>query len=55
MEGKEGPELYRLWVDAARRVVSFHPEAGAELLEFRDKELFLRCIDGYTARRFRYQ
>ena len=52
---EEKPEIYRLWVDTARRIVSFHPEAGAELLEFRDRELFLRCIDTYTARLYKYQ
>ena len=53
---EDGAEaVYRLWVDTARRIVSFHPERGAELLEFRDRELFLRCIDGYTAQLYRYQ
>lgn len=52
---EEKLEIYRLWVDTARRIVSFHPEAGAELLEFRDRELFLRCIDTYTARLYKYQ
>lgn len=40
--------IWKLWVDTQRRVVSFHEEAGSQLMEFRDREMFLRCIDGYT-------
>ena len=36
-------------------VVSFHEEAGSQLMEFRDRDMFLRCIDGYTAQLYRYQ
>ena len=49
-----GP-IWKLWVDTQRRVVSFHEEAGSQLMEFRDREMFLRCIDGYTAQLYRYQ
>ena len=38
--------VWKLWVDTQRRVVSFHEEAGSQLMEFRDREMFLRCIDG---------
>ncbi|HJB12150.1 MAG TPA: hypothetical protein H9787_00395 [Candidatus Oscillibacter excrementigallinarum] len=47
--------LWELWVDPVRRVVSFHPEAGGQYLAFRSRELFLRCIDQYTAQQYRYQ
>ena len=47
--------LSALGVDTQRRVVSFHEEAGSQLMEFRDREMFLRCIDGYTAQLYRYQ
>lgn len=47
--------IWKLWVDTQRRVVSFHEEAGSQLMEFRDREMFLRCIDGYTAQLYRYQ
>ena len=47
--------LWELWVDPVRRVVSFHPEAGSQYLAFHSRELFLRCIDQYTARQYRYQ
>ena len=40
--------LWRMWVDTKRRIVSFHPEDGFELLEFRDQALFFRCVDEYT-------
>ena len=47
--------IWKPWVDTQRRVVSFHEEAGSQLMEFRDREMFLRCIDGYTAQLYRYQ
>ena len=47
--------IWKLWVDTQRRVVSFHEEAGSQLMEFRDRDMFLRCIDGYTAQLYRYQ
>lgn len=47
--------LWELWVDPVRRIVSFHPEAGGQYLAFQSRELFLRCIDRYTARQYRYQ
>lgn len=37
--------IWKMWVDTRRRVVSFHEEAGAQLMEFRDREMFLRCVD----------
>lgn len=55
MEREKTAEIYRLWVDAERRIVSFHPEAGAQLMEFRDRELFLRCVDTYTEQLYKYQ
>lgn len=48
-------QIWRLWVDTSRHVVSFHEEPGFQLLEFRSRELFLSCIDRYTAQRYRYQ
>ena len=47
--------LWELWVDPVRRVISFHPETGSQYLAFHSRELFLRCIDQYTARLYRYQ
>lgn len=32
--------LWRVWVDTSRRIVSFHEEEGCKLLEFRSRELF---------------
>ena len=40
--------LWRVWVDTSRRIVSFHEEEGCKLLEFRSRELFLSCVDQYT-------
>ena len=48
-------QVFRIWVDRQRRVVSFHPLAGCPQLEFRSRELFFRCADQYTARQFRWQ
>ena len=47
--------IWKLGVGTQRRVVSFHEEAGSQLMEFRDRDMFLRCIDGYTAQLYRYQ
>ena len=33
--------LWRVWVDTQRRIVSFHEEEGCQLLEFRSHEMFL--------------
>ena len=51
----EEQPLWRIWVDNQQRIVSFHPEEGFTLLEFRDADLFFRCIDEYTSQRYRYQ
>ena len=48
-------QTWRVWVDTRQRIVSFHPEEGFDLLEFHDQEMFFRCIDQYTAQRYRYQ
>ena len=48
-------QVWRVWVDTRRRVVSFHEAPGCQLLEFHSYELFQSCIDGYTAQRYRYQ
>ena len=57
MPGRENKErqVWRVWVDTRRRVVSFHAAPGLQMLEFRSYELFQSCIDGYTAQRYRYQ
>ena len=47
--------LWRVWVDTSRRIVSFHEEEGCKLLEFRSRELFLSCVDQYTGMQYRYQ
>lgn len=52
---KPSGRVWRIWVDTERRVISFHEEPGARLLEFRSLELFQRCIDRYTAQQYRYQ
>ena len=52
---QQAPAVWRLWVDTRQRIVSFHPVEGFELLEFRDRALFFRCVDEYTRLRYRYQ
>ena len=32
--------LWRIWVDTKRRIVSFHEEKDCQLLEFRSHEMF---------------
>ena len=55
MEKKQEPQVYRVWVDTRRRIVSFHEEEGCELLEFSSRELFLRCVNQYADQQYRYQ
>ena len=47
--------LWRIWVDTNRRIVSFHEEEGCQLLEFRSREMFLSCVDQYSGKQYRYQ
>ena len=47
--------LWRIWVDTKRRIVSFHEEEGCQLLEFRSREMILNCVDQYTGMQYRYQ
>ena len=49
------PRHWRIWVDTKRRIVSFHEEEGCQMLEFRDREMFMNCVDQYTCRQFKYQ
>jgi hypothetical protein len=48
-------DLWRVWVDTKRRIVSFHEEEGCQLLEFRSREMFLNCVDQYSNQQYRYQ
>ena len=47
--------LWRIWVDTKRRIVSFHEEEGCQMLEFRSHEMFLSCVDQYSGKQYRYQ
>ncbi len=47
--------LWRVWIDTERRIVSFHEEEGCQLLEFRSRDTFFRCVDQYTGMQYRYQ
>ena len=47
--------LWRVWVDTRRRIVSFHEEEDCKLLEFRSRDLFFSCIEQYTGMQYRYQ
>lgn len=55
METRGEPQVWRIWVNAEERVVSFHQEAGFQLLEFHSWEYFQAAIDQYTTQRYRYQ
>ena len=54
MNDQESP-IWRIWVNTAQRIVSFHPAEGFELLEFHDQDLFHHCVGEYTRQRYRYQ
>ena len=55
MEQSVCEQCWRVWVDARRRIVSFHEMEGAQLMEFRDRETFLRYVDGFIGKSYRYQ
>ena len=52
---REKKNIWRIWVDTKRKIVSFHEEEGCEMLEFRSREMFLNCVDQYTNQQYRYQ
>ena len=53
---RNAENLWRVWVDNHRRIVSFHEEEeGCQLMEFRSRELFLSCVEQYTGKQYRYQ
>ena len=45
----EEETVWRIWV------VSFHEEAGGQLMEFRSWEMFIHCVDEYAKKQYRYQ
>ncbi len=55
METQEKDRVWRIWVDAEQRVVSFHQETGFQMLEFRSWEYFQAAIAQYTTQHYRYQ
>ena len=55
MEQIHPSDLWQMWVSSERKIVSFHAEVGFRLLEFHNRELFLRCVDRYAMERYRYQ
>ena len=55
MEEVDAGQVWRIWVDNQRKIVSFREEAGCQMLEFRSREMFLRCVDEYTCKQYRYQ
>ena len=55
MAEQESGQVWRIWVDTKRRIVSFHPVEGFEALVFRDQAMFFRCVDEYTRHCYRYQ
>ena len=55
LETRGEAQVWRVWVNAEERVVSFHQEEGFQLMEFRSWEFFQAPIDQYTRQRYRYQ
>lgn len=48
-------QVWRIWVDTQRKIVPFWEEKDSQMLEFRSREMFLRCVDEYTRLQYRYQ
>lgn len=55
MENTANSALWRVWIDTANRIVSFHEAEGFRPMEFRSREMFLSCVDEYTGQHYRYQ
>lgn len=55
MEAVKQEPVWRVWIDNRNRVVSFHEERGARLMEFRNQDLFWSCIEQYRSLQYRYQ
>ena len=55
MEQQELDHVWRVWVDEQNRVVSFRETADSRMMEFASREEFLRRVDEFTARNYRYR
>lgn len=55
MAARDEMKVWRIWVNAEERVVSFHREEGFRMLEFHSWDYFQAAIDEYTKQRYRYQ
>ena len=47
--------IWRVWIDNRQRIVSFHEQEGACLMEFRSQDLFWSCVNQYAGLEYRYQ
>ena len=54
-EAAQQEPLWRVWIDARQKVVSFHEKEGACLMEFRSQALFWSCVNQYAGLQYRYQ
>ena len=52
---EDAPDRFEAWLDETNRIVSFHEAEGCQKMEFRNHDLFLNYIDGFTGRQYRYQ
>ena len=48
-------QVWQIWVDTERKIVSFREEKGGQMLEFRSREMFMRYVDEYTRLQYRFQ
>ena len=55
VEQQELDRVWRVWVDEQNRVVSFRETADSRMMEFASREEFLRRVDEFTARNYRYR
>lgn len=52
---QEPQRVWRVWVDEENRVVSFQESAGSQMMEFAGQEEFMRKVDEFTAKNYRYR
>lgn len=47
--------LWRVWIDTANRIISFHEAEGCQVLEFRSREMLMSYVSGFVGKNYRYQ
>ena len=55
METTRTEPLWKVWIDTANRIISFHEADGCQVMEFRSRETLLNYVFGFVGKDYRYQ